>query len=65
MTVGQVCNLPFVSNESLIYIRDEEFTLRACAFRHYPAIRRCWALDVKAFSWDDDGLVYITVRGRI
>lgn len=65
MIVEQVCNLPFVSDESLIYVRDEEFILRACAFRNYPAIRRCWALDVKAFSWDDDGLIYITVKERI
>ena len=62
MTVKDVVSYPFIREGTLVYIRDEEFTLLACSFRTRSEIRRFWQSDVKAFSWDDSNDLYITIR---
>lgn len=59
MIVSDIVNCSFVNKDTLVYIRDGEFNLLACDF---PAIIRYWQSGVKAFSWNDSNLLYITIR---
>lgn len=61
MTVEQILALPFIKDDTHIFIRTEAFELRACLTRLHPQILRWYPYDVKAFSWEEDNRVYITI----
>ncbi|MCD7990574.1 MAG: hypothetical protein LUK37_01795 [Clostridia bacterium] len=61
MTVEQILALPFIKDDTHIFIRTEVFELRACLTRLHPQILRWYPYDVKVFSWDEDNQVCITI----
>lgn len=62
MKVNQIIELDIVTDETKIFIRDENSKLLAKGKWFNNCVLDCLNYEVKSFTWQDDNRIYVDVK---
>ncbi|MDE7266089.1 MAG: hypothetical protein K2N89_01325 [Lachnospiraceae bacterium] len=62
MTIGKIYETGLIKDETDIFIRERDFNIIAQGKWYEDRILDYANMEVKSFTWQDDGKVYIDVK---